>query len=132
VSFPPITIRGAIKTIRTKPKKGLRNILLSCGRSDAGKLARLSLLEGIAFDVHFQPPEDSKAASATLRAEVESIDTRCETSERTVTLSYAKDDALKVAELGTFEQIEFLVTFTPAEVVIPAAAGPKKKPEAEI
>ncbi len=133
----PITIRGAIKAVRVKPKKDLRQIVISCGRSDAGRLARLSLMGAIAFDVQFDDPKGPGAAIATLRAEIESLDTRCETSERTLTISYAAADALQVAELGTYEQTEFLIMFTPAAVVahsfqLPRLETPFKKEVREI
>lgn len=127
-----ITIRGAIRSVKVRPKKDLRLMVLSCGKSDAGNIARLSLMGAIAFDVGFSIAGAKVAATATLRAEIESIDTRCETSERTLTLSYATSDALKAAELGTYEQIEFMITFTPAAVVQAPKREKKTKEAREV
>lgn len=123
-AFARITIRAAIKTIRNKPKRGIRHLILSCGRSDAGRIGRLALLEGFTFDVEFVAPPDKNLATVTLRAEIESLDTQCETSSRSITLAYVKEDSLKVQELGTHEKMEFIVTFVPAE-----APAPLVKPE---
>ncbi len=112
----PITIRAGIKYVRNRPKKKLRQIVLSAGRNDAARIGRLSLLEGIAFQVSFSAPDKNIDPIIFEGIEIEYIDTKLEVSERTVTVSYRLADALKAAELGTHEQIEFLTTFTPSGV----------------
>lgn len=125
----PITIRAAIKFVRIKQKKNVRQLVLSCGKGDAGRIARLSLFEGIAFEITFVELDHP---DVTIRAEIGSIDTRMETSDRTITLDYSAEDALRVGELSTREQIEFLVSFKPADVVKRKSAAPARDAAQEI
>lgn len=52
-----VRVRGTIKSTRTSSVTGERTLTLSFSKSEAGKVAQLSLYDGIAFDVDFTPAE---------------------------------------------------------------------------
>lgn len=53
----PIVIRGAVKSTRTNTETGERTVTLSFPKSEAGKVAQLSIMDMIVFDVSFKPVE---------------------------------------------------------------------------
>lgn len=52
-----ITIIGAIKSTRTNSETGERTITLSLPKTEAGKVAELSLYDQIVFKIQFTPED---------------------------------------------------------------------------
>lgn len=59
----PVTIRGEIKATRTNSETGERTITLSFPKSEAGRVAQLSIYDRIAFDVQFTPVDVAQKRS---------------------------------------------------------------------
>lgn len=53
----PITLLATVKSTRTNSDTGERTITLSVPKSDAGKVAQLSIFDQIVFAVQFTPEE---------------------------------------------------------------------------
>jgi hypothetical protein len=55
----PLTIRCAVKSTRTNADTGERTITLSVPKSEAGRVAQLSIYDDIIFTVTFTPDDIS-------------------------------------------------------------------------
>src|SRR3990167_8126754 len=109
----PLTIRGAVKTTRTNSKTGARRISLSFPANQSERVAQLSIMDGIEFEIVFTPfnPE-VPFDPVTIRGEVAGTSSNAETGERVVVLDFKKSEAVRVGQLSRYDMIVFDVCFT--------------------